>query len=126
MKNEIIYKDLSYQLIGLGYQVFNELGFGLTEKVYSAAYEKLLLDAKIPYKWEAYCAIKINNELIAKNYFDFLVDDKIVIELKVGDKQYKDVCSQLLKYLKASNLKLGIIIRFMNDGVKIKRIINLY
>jgi len=126
MKNEIIYKELSYQLIGLGYKVFNELGFGLSEKIYSVAYEKLLIDGKIPYQREAYCAIKINNELIAKNYFDFLIDEKIVVELKVGDRQYKDVCSQLLKYLKASNLKLGIIIRFMRDGVKVKRIINLY
>lgn len=126
MNEEIIYKDLSFQLIGLAYRVFNELGFGLSEKIYSLAYEKLLIEAKIPYKRESYCAIKINNDLIAKNYFDFLIDDKIVIELKVGDKNYKDVCSQLLKYLKASNLKLGIVIRFMSDGVKVKRIVNLY
>lgn len=126
INQEIIYKDLSYKLIGLGYQIFNELGFGLEEKIYAKAYEQLLIENKIPYIREAYCPIKINNQTIARNYFDFLIMDKIVLELKVGDYKYKDACSQLQKYLKTSNLKLGIIVRFMRDGAKIKRIVNLY
>jgi GxxExxY protein len=126
MNKEIVYKELSYQLIGFGYQVFNELGFGLEEKVYAKAYEELLLSNHIAYKKENYCSIKINDKMIAKNFFDFLIEKKIVIELKVGDKNYKNVCEQLYKYLRVGNLKLGIVIRFMRDGVRVKRIVNLY
>ena len=126
MNRDIIYKELSYQLIGFGYQVFNSLGYGLEEKTYSKIFEQLLIENKIPYSKENYCAIKVNETIVSRNFFDFLVDDTIVIELKVRDRDYKDVCNQLYRYLKASNLKLGIIIRFMRDGVKVKRIVNLY
>jgi GxxExxY protein len=126
VNKNIIYQEESFRLIGFAYNVFNELGYGFAEKVYCAAYEKLLQQNKIPFVREKYCAIKINGDLVAKNYFDFLIDDKIVLELKVGDNDYKKACDQLFKYLKAGNLKLGIIIRITRDGVKIKRIVNLY
>ena len=60
-----------------------------------------------------------------QKYFDFLVDNKIVVEMKAGDKNYRDACYQLFDYLKFANLKLGLIIRFTNNGARIKRIPNL-
>lgn len=122
---ELIYKDLSYKITGLAYKIDNQIGFGQTEKVYCDAFEKLLRDEKLSYNRELYAPIRVDGHLVAKRYFDFLIDDKIIVEIKVGNYAYKEVCGQLFQYLKTSNHKLGLIIRFSRTGVTVKRIPNL-
>lgn len=122
---ELVYKDLSYRLVGLAYKIDNELGFGYQEKIYSKAFEKLLILEQLHFKKELYAPIKVDDQLIAKRYLDFLVDDKIVVELKVGSYAYKESCNQVLEYLRVNKLKLGIIIRFCKTGVQTKRILNV-
>lgn len=122
---EIIYKNLSYRIIGIAFQVNNLLGPGLEEKVYQKAFEELLKEEKLKYQRELYFPISINGEIITRKYFDFLIDDKIVVEIKIGTRDYREVCSQIFHYIKMSKIKLGLVIRFTKDGVKIKRIPNL-
>ena len=74
---------------------------------------------------EFYAPIIVNEKVIAKRYYDFLICGKIILELKTKENKYRDVCSQVFKYLKASGLKLGLIIRFTKNGIKIKRIPNI-
>lgn len=122
---EIIYKDLSYRIIGIAYKVNSLLGSGLEEKVYQNAIEELLKEEKIVYQRELYFPVKINEKVIAKKYFDFIIENKVVVEIKTGMHNYRDVCSQIFHYLKISKLKLGLVLRFTKDGVKVKRIPNL-
>ncbi|HOX41406.1 MAG TPA: GxxExxY protein [bacterium] len=121
-RTKLLYSDLTYQLIGLLYKINDDIGFGQTEKVYCDAFEKLLKENGTTFKREYYSPITMDDSVIAKRYFDFLVEDKIIIEFKINDYKYKEVCSQLFGYLKNSGLKLGIIVRFTKGGVKIKRI----
>ena len=123
---EIIYKELSFKLIGLAYEVYNCLGYGLKEKIYADAFEELLKKDNIKYEREHFYPIKLRGETIGKRYFDFLIKDLLILELKVGGDKYYDAYRQLRDYLKSSGLKLGIIIRFTKDCVKVKRIPNLY
>ena len=123
---ELIYKDLCYKLTGFAYEVDNTIGFGFAEKVYSDAFEELLKNNHIVYRREVYYPLKIGDKTIAQSYFDFLIEDKIVVELKVGGYKFKSVFQQIFQYLKISKLKLGMIIRFTENGVLIKRIPNLY
>jgi GxxExxY protein len=125
-REQLIYKDLSYKLVGFAYEVGNKLGEGLKEEVYRNAYALLLDKEGIVYKKEHYYPILIRGDVVAKRFFDFLIDDKIIIELKVGGKSYFNAYKQLLEYLKTSKYKLGLIIRFTSDGVKAKRIPNIY
>lgn len=122
---ELIYKELSYKIVGIAYDIDNQLGTGLDESVYSKAFEKLLMKNGIGYKKELYCPIKIDGEVIAKKYIDFLLEDKIVVELKVDNYRYKSVFAQILGYMKLNSIKLGLIIRFSRDGVNIKRVLNI-
>lgn len=122
---EIIYKDLSYKIIGIAFTVNNLIGAGLEEKVYQTAFEEILKQEKLVYEKERYFPITINEKIISKKYFDFVIENKIIVEIKTGIKDYRNVCSQIFHYLKMSKLKLGIIIRFTKDGVKVKRIPNL-
>ena len=58
------------------------------------------------------------------NYLDFLIEDKVVLELKVANDFYQSDINQILAYLKAKNYHLGILAVYKADGVKIKRLVN--
>jgi len=124
--SDLLYKELSYKIIGLAYEVYNTFGSGLREKIYGDALEELFKREGIKFSRELYQPLKIGEKVISKVYFDFLIDDKIVVELKSGSDRYKEACGQIYNYLRAKDLKLGLIIRFTKDGVKSKRIPNLY
>ena len=66
-----------------------------------------------------------NQEIIGRYFVDFLIDNKIALELKVGNHFLTKDIQQLFSYLKASNLKLGIIVNFTAVGIKYKRIVNI-
>ncbi|OPZ23484.1 MAG: hypothetical protein BWZ03_00492 [bacterium ADurb.BinA186] len=123
---ELLYKELSYKLSGLIFQVDNLIGYGQSEKVYADSFEELLKQQKIKYQRELYYPIKIGEKVIKKAFFDFLVDGKIVVEFKISDINYKQACSQIFKYLKSSGKRLGIIFRMTKNGVRVKRIPNYY
>ena len=123
---ELLYKELSYKLTGLIFEVNNQIGFGQSEKTYGDSLSILLTRDKLPYEREVYYPVKIDEKVVKKEYFDFLIDNKIVVELKVSDKYYKKACSQIFQYLKSSGFKLGLIFRITKEGVRVKRIPNYY
>lgn len=123
---ELLYKELSYKIVGIAFEVHNTLGSNLKEKVYADAFEKVLKDEGVAYKREFHYPLKVRGETVGKRFFDFLVDDKIIVELKVGFDNYRETCNQIYEYLSLSKLKLGLIIRFTKNGVKTKRVVNLY
>lgn len=120
-----IYEELTYKIIGLAYKVNRIVGFGQTEKVYSLALEELFKRDHISYARELYAPIVVNGKVITKRYFDFFIENKIVVELKVGPDNYREACSQIFHYIKQNDIKLGIIIRFTKTGVVVKRLPNL-
>ncbi len=122
---DLIYQDLSYKINGLLFKADNLVGHGQAEKTYCNAIEELLKENGIAYKREIYFPIKINNKIIAKQYFDFLIDGKIVLEVKTGNYMYRDCISQIFQYLKTNDLQLGIIARFTKRGVQTRRVLNI-
>jgi len=123
-EDKVIYKELSYQLLGLAFGIFNELGYGYQEKHYEKALEKCFVDEKIRYKKQLFHKIVFREQEIGRYYFDFLVEDKIVVELKKGVFFAKKNIDQVKDYLKATGYKLAIIINFTPNGVKSIRILN--
>jgi len=121
----VIYKELSYLLVGILFDIYNELGYGYQEKHYERAIGKELARRKVPYKCQLCCRLKLRGEEIGKYYFDFLVDDKIVLEIKRGNYFSRKNISQVKGYLKAMNLQLGILANFTESGIKFMRILNV-
>jgi len=121
---KVIYAQESYKLTGIFFKVHNELGCYCKESQYSNALEKLFVENSIPYKKEL--CIKSDSELIKdnSNRIDFLVYDKIVIEIKAIKFAGREEYNQVQRYLKAMNLKLGLLINFHQRYLKPKRIIN--
>lgn len=123
-REDLIYPDLSYKLVGLAYTVFNEIGAGHLEKVYQKAYAKELRDAGFSFVEQAPYAVEYKGEIIGRNYLDFLVDSKIIVELKRTNYYSPKHIEQLSNYLVVSKHKLGLIINFTTQGVRVKRIVN--
>lgn len=121
---ELIYKDLSYQLVGTAFKVYNSLGFGLQEKYYQRAYEQELIILNIPYQKEYKVNLYYNSKKIGEYFLDFIIDDKIIIELKVAPRLKHIHIRQVLEYLKITNKKLALLIFFIDEGVKYQRILN--
>lgn len=123
--SEFIYKDLSYQINGIAFSVFKELGPGLREKIYADAFEAGLEKAELSFQREVHYPVTYKNKKITSLYFDFIIENKIVAELKAGERDFFQAFDQLNSYLKFSKLKLGLIIRFTKSGAKVKRIVNI-
>jgi len=123
-ETKLIYPELSYQIVGILFKVQNELGNKYQEKYYQRAIEVELRNQNIKYSKEILIDLKYGEEKIGKYFLDFLIDDKIILETKTIPQLQPRDFKQVLAYLKAKNLKLGIIANFRNDKVIYRRILN--
>jgi len=123
--NKLIYSDLSYKILGMLFEAWNDIGFGHKESFYQKAVAINLENASLKFEEQLPVNIKYKGKKIGIYYFDYLIEDKIVLELKVRNYFSKKDIEQLYSYLKARDLKLGIIAHFTRAGVKFKRIVNI-
>lgn len=125
-KSELVHPELSYRVMGVLFEVFKEFGAGHKEKYYENAIAESLKAAGISFAQQLYVPLLFKGKLVGKYFLDFLIDGKIVLELKKGDMySSKKHIDQVLSYLKANNLQLGILAQFTSEGVKYRRIVNL-
>jgi len=105
--------------------VFDELGPGHSEKSYQRALAIALRAKDLQFKEQVYYKLKFRDEIVGRGYLDFLVDEKVILELKKDVNFSKTHMEQVLNYIKLSKLKLGILLNFTKEGVKFKRIVNI-
>ncbi|OGI16372.1 MAG: hypothetical protein A3J63_02125 [Candidatus Moranbacteria bacterium RIFCSPHIGHO2_02_FULL_40_12b] len=122
---KVVYKELSYEIMGAIFEVFKELGYGFKERYYEDAIAKEFSNRGIKFKRQISCKLMYKGEAIGSYRFDFLVEDKIIIELKKGDYFSRNNITQALQYLKTANLRLAILVNITSNGVKFKRILNI-
>ena len=116
--NKIIYPDLSYKITGILFDVHNELGQYAREKQYGDLLEKKLKEIKLSYKRE----LPISD---SGNILDFIIDDKIILELKSIVAINRDNYRQVQNYLQVTNLKLGLLVNFRTKYLKPIRIVRI-
>ncbi len=124
MDRKIIYKELSYLITGILFEVYNELGYGYQEKYYERAIAQSLVTGKIKFKEQAPYRIIFKGEEIGRYYLDFIIEDRIVLEIKKGNYFSKKNIEQVKGYLKATGLELAILANFTPSGVKTLRVLN--
>jgi len=121
----VIYPEESYKLVGLCMKVHGELGCGFLEPVYQEAFEILLKREKVPYAREKRLPIYFMGEMLKKEYYaDFVCYDKIILEFKAVSQLTAVHEAQLLNYLKAANLQLGILCNFAQPSFTYRRLVN--
>ena len=120
----IIHRELSYKIVGILFDVYNELGYGYQEKYYEKAIRQCLITEKIFFSEQAPYKIIFRGEVIGRYFIDFVIDRKIVLEIKRGNYFSQKHIRQIKGYLKATDLKLAILAHFTSSGVKIFRALN--
>lgn len=123
-KGKYPHEGLTRIIVGALYNVYNTLGYGYREKEFQRAFEQELKNLGLNYKRELYCGLIYEGVLISKFFIDFLVDSKVVVELKVADDFYRKHFNQVMTYLKTNNIKVGLLAIFTRNEVLIKRVIN--
>jgi GxxExxY protein len=124
LKMNLINEDLTYQIIGCCMEVHANLGKGFNEIVYKDAIEYEFNQKNILFKREKEFKIKYKNFILSHSYFaDFVVFDKIILEIKAIETITSGHIKQTLNYLAASGFKIGLIINFGEDSLKHKRVI---
>lgn len=117
----LIYPEESRKLLGLAIQLHNEMGCGFKEKVYQDAFEVLLRENKIPYEREKHIELVFHDVKLEHDFFyDFLIDDKIGVELKAVSEIVGEFESQIIHYLHISNHKLGLLLNFGTTSLEYK------
>ena len=124
-RRDLIYADECYQILGLVFKVSKELGFGHKEIYYQKALAKEFQDNELKFKEQLQCKLKYKEKDLGIYILDFLVFDKIIIEIKQKKIILSKDIDQLYKYLRATKLKLGLIITFSKEGARFKRVVNL-
>lgn len=124
MRKQYPEAGLTHKIIGISYQVFNELGYGLKEKIYQHAMEAIFIESEIKYEKEKYGKIIYHDRIIGRYFLDFLIENKVAVELKISNEIYQKDTNQLLNYIKSEKLPVGLLLVLSKEGVKVKRLAN--
>ena len=124
INEKVVYPELSYKICGLCFRVHNMLGRYRNEKQYADALENLLKNDNISYKREFPIPISFNGERDRRSIVDFIIEDKIIVELKSREVVLKDDYMQTMRYLVSYNKKLGLVFNFRQKYLRPKRILN--
>ncbi len=123
MKKEIIYKELSYEIVGLAMEVHTELGFGFLEKVYENALMIMFEENNIKAEQQVPIKVLFHERIVGDYIADILVEDSIILELKAIDRLSPIHKAQTLNYLKATNLKLAMLLNFGKYKLEYERLV---
>jgi GxxExxY protein len=123
MDDKIVYKDLSYKIVGLAIQVQKELGFGFLEKVYENGLMVLLKENGVLAQQQVPIKVQFHRQVIGDYIADILVENSVIVELKALDKLLPIHNAQVLNYLKATGIKLAILLNFGKESLEHKRLV---
>ena len=123
-KENYPFQEESFEIIGLCIDVHKILGKGLSEVVYKDAIEFELKSKNISFEWEKKYEIEYKGVILPHYYFaDFVINGKIILEVKAQEGVIEDHYQQVINYLAVSKLKLGLLINFGERSLKFKRVI---
>ena len=122
---DLIYKKESYQIIGAAMEVHRQLGNGFLEAVYQEALAIELELRDIPFIREQKLEVKYKGRLLSTFYVaDFVCYDTIIVEIKALSELTGHHESQVINYLNATGMKLGLLINFGSESLEYKRLLH--
>jgi GxxExxY protein len=124
-KHDLLYPELSYEIVGALIEVYKILGSGHPEKIYQKAVEEELKQRGINFQKQVPIKLDYKGLPLGTFYADLVVEEKIVVELKTDRFFSRKNIEQTNGYLKAMRLQLGILANYTKNGLEYKRIINV-
>ena len=122
--NKFLYGELSYKVIGLAMEVHKKLGCGFLEKVYENSMMVAFRREAIAAKQQSPVKVYFDGQEVGYYVADIIVEDKIILELKTASNLIDEHKAQALNYLKATNLRLAILLNFGTKSLQYDRLIN--
>ncbi|MFA5553994.1 MAG: GxxExxY protein [Phycisphaerae bacterium] len=116
------HEELTKEIINAAYTVHNNLGYGFLEKVYHNALIVEFRKRQIPFESEKKLTVYYLNEMIGEYFADLIVDGKVIVEVKSAENHNTGFEAQLLNYLKAAKIEVGLLINFAKS-VQVKRMV---
>ena len=117
------HKEITEGIIGAAFEVYNNLGSGFLERVYHHALQVELLKRGIRAELEKRITVRYKDTIVGDYDADLIVEDTIIVEIKVAPQYDKRDEAQLLNELKATGLKLGLLLNFGRSKVEFKRLV---
>ena len=116
----LLYPELSNRILGIAMQLHREMGCGFKEKVYQDAFE-VLLKEEVKYEREKKIELVFHGVKLEHDFFyDFLIEDKIGVELKAVSEIIGEFEAQIINYLHISNHKLGLLLNYGTSSLEYK------
>ena len=122
-KIELPHKAVTREIIGASFEVYNVLGYGFLEKVYQRAMQVELLRRELKCENECKISVTYKNVVVGDYFADLLVEEKVIVELKIAVAYNSADEAQLLNELKATGVKVGLLVNFGREKVEFKRFV---
>lgn len=123
--SKLVHPELSYRISGILFEIHNKLGRYCNEKQYADGIENHFVKSKISYEREkAISPPAFEGEKNNRNKVDFVIDNKIILEIKAKRFLEKQDYYQIKRYLISANKKLGLLVNFRDKHLRPKRVLN--
>ena len=120
---DLKHKELSGKIIHAFHEVHHHLGPGYMESIYQNALMYEMKKMRIPFEKERTVEIFYKKKKVGEHRLDFVVDEKIIVELKAVPQFHPAHEAQVISYLKATGLRVGLLVNFGTEKIKLKRFI---
>ena len=117
------HKEITEAIIGAAFEVHNLMGYGFLEKVYKNAMQVELIQRGHRCQTESLIKVRYKNVVVGDYFADLLVDELVIVELKVAKNYQSADEAQLLNELKATGIKVGLLVNFGREKVEFKRMV---
>ena len=117
------HKTITEKIIGAAFEIHKELGYGFLEKVYQKAMQVELKYLGLKTELETPIKVRFKGHIIGDYFADLLVEEKVVVELKVAENYNSKDEAQLINELKATGIRVGLLINFGKERVEFKRLV---
>ena len=121
--SKLLYQELTGKIIGAAMEVHGALGQGFLESVYEEAFAHELSLRNIPFERQKGLSVYYKERRVKEFICDFLIDEKVLVEIKAIKKMTDVDKAQIMNYLKATRTKIGILFNFGERSLKFERII---
>ncbi|OGY18342.1 MAG: hypothetical protein A2900_04365 [Candidatus Chisholmbacteria bacterium RIFCSPLOWO2_01_FULL_50_28] len=122
-KSTLIEQKLTHQIIGIAFEAQNKLGNLLQEKYYQRAIARLLTRERIKFNQEKPVNILLDGQKIGHYKVDFVIEDKVILEIKTTDIALSTYHHQILSYMNQLQVRVGLLANFRQPKLQIKRLI---
>jgi GxxExxY protein len=119
----LINEDVTEKIIGVCFEVINELGSGFLESVYQKALVLALMQAGLMVQAQVPLKVVFRGHVVGEFIADIIVEGQVVLELKSGKALNAEHEAQLLNYLKATGMKVGLLLNFGRPKLEWKRLV---